>query len=434
MRNSKQKKTRSKTPPNLRGSKIPTRSKERRGSDLDSNERKIPLKYRSISSTQSSKQASQTKKSATKKGGLLPSTANDRFSLNSEANENNNNKNKFIQKEGNQVLEMDSDTDQILKAVTKSQINQSPVLGKLESALISLESDSVSEGPIERVEQQVQKIASNFGSTEAMTNFLAKTKEIKLFMNPANILPIKELFEQMENEMKQIKIQSKLPSVQEIQKIQNPALAANGSFIIKRLESMKQARTCDLAMNFLQNEFDRFNAKTEKLLSIKTAELENLQKENTSLNNRIIELQRSLSSSDPENNLLLKDNVNDGDRPKLISQIKDMMAEINKKKEMSNESTKLYSDKMTDLADTRNKLIQQYISANQKLKRLEESRRKLLDSGMKIVNINGKDYDLKKLDGEVLSLFDQKEQILKGFEKLEVQERRFLATLKSCYK
>ena len=53
---------------------------------------------------------------------------------------------------------------------------------------------------------------------------------------------------------------------------------------------------------------------------------------------------------------------------------------------------------------------------------------------MKIVNINGKDYDLKKLDGEVLSLFDQKEQILKGFEKLEVQERRFLATLKSCYK
>ncbi|OHT01625.1 hypothetical protein TRFO_07543 [Tritrichomonas foetus] len=455
----KAKKVRSKTPP-LRNSKIPTRTtKERRGSDASTqslilpnhassqinnnnhhhpnhhnnkaisaninnnnsssmssmntlNSNKLKMQYGAISpikTAQNSPKKLTPSSSPKSKTGLLNSPTSEKIEINTV----------------NQLstIEMDSDTDQILKAVTKSQINQSPALGKLESALISLESDNVTEGPIEKVELQVQRIASTFGSTETMTNFLAKTKELKIFLNAAKIPPIKDLFDQMELEMKHIRLQKSLPK--EV-KGANPA-------IIQRLKSIRQARTCDLALNYLQNEFDRFNQKVEQMNLLKGGDLDALQKENASLKHKINELQRSLIiEKKSENDSDYFDDKN-ADKPKLIAQVREVISEIKKKKEIMNEMTKSCQEKLKGFSETRERLIQHYMSANQQMKRLELARKKMYDENLKTVQINGKDYDSRMIVEEIETLFDKKEKVLKGFERIEVQERRCLAALKSSY-
>ena len=138
--------------------------------------------------------------------------------------------------------EVDSDTDTILRAVTKSQINQSPTLGRLGRTLYNIEqfgnnnktynedlsinfnSNDINNPQnieaakkrmflsIEKVESSIKRLARAFGATDTMTTFLTISQNPKFIKNAPKTIPYaKDTFDQLERELKHIRIQGKLP-------------------------------------------------------------------------------------------------------------------------------------------------------------------------------------------------------------------------------
>lgn len=336
--------------------------------------------------------------------------------------------------------EVDSDTELILKAVTKSQINQSPILGRLERTLNNLErSRHTTEGSINQnsdsdelnndslqkskmiksiseVETAVKNMAHIFGATDTSTTFLSKTNELKLFMNITKTVPqIKEIFDQLENEIKNIQIIKKLP------KQINGASQEVG----KRLKSMNQIDSNYHSLNFLGNEIDRFCSQTEQMsiynlnknkpkrnLNQIDDDDEILFEENSKLKTEFNKLQKKLvmKNRNPSEDCPLLS------KEELLQQTKELLNSYNEESNSQIDETQI---KLKRLYQKREKLISFYVGSNQQLKRLEIARKRMIDENAKIVTVKGQDYDLRTLDKEINSMFAQKEKVLKNLEILE---------------
>ncbi|KAK8884565.1 hypothetical protein M9Y10_043679 [Tritrichomonas musculus] len=370
--------------------------------------------------------------------------------------------------------EVDSDTETILRAVTKSQINQSPTLGRLGRSLFNIEQSGNNDNKndnddfhynynynindrepqnieaarkkmisaIEKVEFDVKKLARAFGASDTMTTFLTIPKNPKFVTNASKTIPhAKDTFDQLERELKHIRIHSKLPK----------EIKGANTNVLQRLKSMRQAHTSDLSQTFLQNEFQNYISKTEQMSifnisnkNIKTTKNKKILKsndtddlmmiENLKLKAKLSSLQKNLiqkmeieKKSDRSKSLA---NVN---KPELIIQTQKMLAEIKKKIDLQQNATNSHALQMAEFARKREELIGEFNSSNQQAKRLEIARKRMIDENAKIVTVKGKDYDLKMLDEEINSVFIKTDQIIKNLEKIEEKEKKCLESLKSNY-
>lgn len=369
--------------------------------------------------------------------------------------------------------EVDSDTDTILRAVTKSQINQSPALGRLNRSLFNIEQSGNNKNnnvnfnynynfqindrtprnietarkkmilSIEEVESSVKRLARAFGATDTMTDFLAIAKNPKLVTNAEKTIPnAQDTFDQLERELKHIRIHGKLPK----------EIKGANTNVLQRLKSMRQAHTSDLPQNFLQNEFQNYISKIEKMSifnisnnkNIKTTKNKKNQKsndndtddlmmiDNLNLKAKLVNLQKRLIQKiETEKKADQTKRFANLNKPELIIQTKKMLNEIKKKQDLQQNTTNSYAQQMADFARKREECIVDFNASNQQAKRLEIARKRMIDENAKIVTVKGKDYDLRMLDEEINSVFDKTDQIIKNLEKIEAKEKKCLNALKS---
>lgn len=371
--------------------------------------------------------------------------------------------------------EVDSDTETILRAVTKSQINQSPALGRLNRTLFHIEQSGNNDnkndndgfnfnynfqindrGPpnieavrkemilsIEKVESSVKRLARAFGATDTMTNFLTIAKNPKLVTNAEKTIPhAQDTFDQLERELKHIRIHGKLPK----------EIKGANTNVLQRLKSMRQAHTSDLPQTFLQNEFQNYISKIEKMSIFNISNNKNLKAnknkknqktndndnddllmiENLNLKAKLVNLQKRLiQKMETEKKTDRTKRTVSLNKPELIIQTTKMLAEIKKKQDLQQNATNSYSLQMADFARKREELITDFNSLNQQAKRLEIARKRMIDENAKIVTVKGKDYDLKMLDEEINSVFVKTDQIIKNLEKIEAKEKKCIDSFKS---
>lgn len=321
----------------------------------------------------------------------------------------------------------ESDTEQILKALTKSQIAQSPALGKLENELIHFENETNQIDSLDLVEMKVRNIASIFGQTLLTTKFLEKTKEIKIFKNPSKLPSIQDHFNQMELEIQNIRIQSYIPH--------NFKVNLDHS-ISHRLQSMRQAQSSDLVSNYLENEFSRFNRAIEKIIEFNEDDdfnfndinnkIEALQSENEKLKVKATYLQIRLNEKLDKQSR----NGNEIDKSNLIQQIIQLYKETNEEKEKHSELLNSFAQKVVHFPESRNRLLSTYGVASQQLRRLERGKIKMVEENAKTIVIKEKEYSKKMIDDEIMILIDKKNNILNSLAKIEQQEKRFISALK----
>ena len=360
------------------------------------------------------------------------------------------------------------------KGVTKSQINQSPTLGRLNRTLFNIEQSGNNDNKndidndfhynynfndrghknmettrkqmisdIEKVESNVKKLARAFGATDTMTTFLAIAKNPKFVTNAEKAIPhAQDTFDQLEREIKHLRIHSKLPK----------EIKGANTNVLQRLKSMRQAHTSDLPQNFLQNEFQNYISKIEIMTifnisnnkNVKTNKNKKNQKnsdsdsddllmiENLNLKARLASLQKRLihkieteKKSDHTKRFV---NLN---KPELIIQTKKMLDEIKKKQDLQQNATNSYALQMAEFARKREELVSDFNSSNQQAKKLVIARKRMIDENAKIVTVKGKDYDLKMLDEEINSVFIKTDQIIKNLEKIEAKEKKCIDSFKS---
>lgn len=427
----KSSKARSKTPPG-RGSKIPLRYKEPKqvGEQLNysrDHHRKSTgdanLDFRSPSFEQKIKQK---KSDLSKTIQFNKSMQNDQSSFSIQ--QKNQKRHHEISHPISINHNLSSDQGSVESSAKKKQkefsrsINpQLPANDKLTNILGNFESDS-NISSINLVEMKVNKIASVFGSSQSITNFLEKTKELKIIPNISQLNHTKDLFKQMMLEIQHIRIRNFLPK---------DLRGLSCSIMNQRLKSMRQVRSFELAINFMQNEFNLFNYKIQENLDdfdhIIPDRIEVLFRENEKLREKVNFLQKQFKDKTEENSIL-----ND-ERKDIILQIKDLLLKINKQKEKNKEDITRISEKLDKFSESREKLLLSYKLANKQIKKLEKAKFSILEKNAKTVTIKGKVYNDKTIDDEIAQFMSKKESILNGLDKIELHEKKLLSTLKSAF-
>lgn len=273
---------------------------------------------------------------------------------------------------------------------------------------------------IDMVEQKVKKIANVFGSTVSITNFLEKTKELKIIPNISQLNHTNDLFSNMILEIQHIHIRNYFPK--NLNQISNP-------IIQQRLKSMKQARTFELAVNYMQNEFNVFNSKILKISEDFDHpvfdRIETLSKENEKLREKVSFLHKILKEKNE--NLKIDEET---EKKNLILGINKLYKQITTEKEKNVEELAQISEKFDKFFESREKLLSSYNLINRQIKKLEKAKFSIFEKNAKTVTIKGKVYNEKMIDDEIAQFISKKENILSGLDKIEAHETKFLSVLK----
>lgn len=274
---------------------------------------------------------------------------------------------------------------------------------------------------IDLVEIKVKEIASIFGSNSSITNFLDKTKELRIIPNISQLNHTKDLFSQMVQGIQSIRIRNYLPK--DLKGLSFPIMQ-------QRLKSMRQVRTFELAINYMQNEFELFNFKIQKnsddFDQPVSDRIDTLYKENDKLREKVNFLQKQIKVKSEENA-----NLDETLKKELILQIKELLLKINSKKEKNIEEITRISEKFDKLLESQDKLLSSYTLANKQVKKLERAKFSILEKNAKTVTMKGKVYNEKMIDEEIDQLISKKENILSALDKIESHEKKVLSSMKS---
>lgn len=274
---------------------------------------------------------------------------------------------------------------------------------------------------IDLVEIKVKEIEAIFGSNSSITNFLDKTKELRIIPNISQLNHTKDLFSQVIQGIQSIRIRNYLPK--DLKGLSFPIMQ-------QRLKSMRQVRTFELAINYMQNEFELFNFKIQKnsedFDQPVSDRIDTLYKENDKLREKVNFLQKQIKAKSEENA-----NLDEIHKKELILQIKELLLKINSKKEKNIEEITRISEKFDKLFESQDKLLSSYTLANKQIKKLERAKFSILEKNAKTVTMKGKVYNEKMIDEEIDQLISKKENILSALDKIESHEKKILSSMKS---
>lgn len=291
---------------------------------------------------------------------------------------------------------------------------------KIHSKLENFIENDSNRNSIDLVEMKVKKISSAFGSNSTISNFLEKTKELKIIPNISQLSHTKDLFSQMVQEIQSIRIRNYLPK--ELKSISCPIMQ-------QRIKSMKQVRAFELAINYMQNEFELFKYKIQKnsedIDHSISDRLDILYKENEKLKVKVDFLQKQIKE---KNDKIL--NSEEMAKKELILLIKELLMQINSQKESNIDEFTKISEKFEKFSESNEKLLSSFILANKQIKKLEKAKFSILEKNAKTVTMKGKVYNEKMIDDEISQLLIKKENILNGLDKIESHEMKTLSSMK----
>lgn len=418
---------RSATPPALRASKIPTRVSsvprdDRRKSDMGAVAHKMKLTVRKpepkamtsiLASRKSiSPAAPKVHDAMHRRGGSCTEAS-------AEVGEM-----ETIQRAGSIAdigmavpLDLDSETDMMMSALSRSRIMESKTHEFLEGAVRNYdESEKAWQEcmkSIRRVEVRCERFLSTFGENEAVSRFLAKIGEAKMILSEAKKDEAEALFESVENVFKGIELRTIL------------SCEVEDSDIRERVTLMKESPHEHGVETFMRNEVDRLDKLTRVMSGFTDWKEEQEQEveKHKDLRQKLNILRQQFADLTETRSAEKKSDA------ELVTEIKDKYALVQKRKEDKKVAVENASQMAESWAESEQRLFNHFHLAAQQLSKLMGARRKLVGEGLPHVMIRGMEYNLQQLDQEISQVIDRESRITKGLSKVSKGREKVIADL-----
>ena len=423
------------TPPSPRGSKIPTRVSsptrdDRRRSELGAVAHKMKATPRKtepkamtsiLASRKSLTPGIQKKEVHThRRSGSLTETPDDLHMFSSKlrrassSNEIDFDTEKTAPKSPLWDREMDSETDMMMSALSRSHIMESRTHEFLEKAVRNCESGGkmLQEcmRSIRRVEIRCQRFMANFGENEIVSRFLAKIGEAKMIFSEGKMEELETLFVSVEKVLESIDVRKLLKT--------NP----DDEHLKSRVEIVRQSSNSHVE-TFLTNEIKRLENLTKQMKGFGEWEAERDQEaeKHKDLREKLNNLRQEFAQ--------LTDARNTESDSELIAEIKQKHARALKLREQKRVAVENAAQMAKGWNESEQRLVGHYRLANQQLAKFMAARRKLVAENLPHVTVRGMEYTLVQLDQAIAQALDRESRVTKGFAKVSTARKKVVSDL-----
>ena len=415
---------RSATPPALRASKIPTRvssvpREDRRKSDMGAVAHKMKLTVRKPESKAMTSILA-SRKSISPAAPKLHDAMHRRGGSCTEANADVGGM-ETIRRAGSiadiNPLELDSETDMMMSALSRSRIMESKTHEFLEGTVRNYDRCEKAwqecMKSIRRVEVRCERFLSTFGENEAVSRFLAKIGEAKMILSEAKKDEAEALFESVENVFKGIELRTIL------------SCEVDDRDIRERVSLMKESQREHGVETFMRNEIDRLHKLTRVMSGFTDWKEEQEQEveKHKDLRQKLNMLRQQFADLTETRGAEKKSDA------ELVTEIKDKYALVSKRKEDKKVAVENASQMAKSWAESEQRLLNHFHLAAQQLSKLMGARRKLVGEGLPHVMIRGMEYNLQQLDQEISQVIDRESRITKGLLKVSKGREKVIADL-----
>ena len=431
----KPKQTRTVTPPSQRNSKIPTRvtspvRDDRRRSDMGAvahkmkaTPRKEPKAMTSILASRKSLTLSlgspKHRHHGHRRSGSLTEAAEDLMMVSSKlrrassSNEIDFEAEKAVPK--SPLADMDSETDMMMSALSRSGIADSKTHALLEKVVSRCEGGGqmLQEclQSIRRVEIKCQRFMANFGENEVVSRFLAKIGEAKMLLSEGKKEEVAALFNSVEKVFESVEVRDLLKGC-----------AGDEQDRVRRIRESPKAQAVETLM---RNELDRLEKLTKQMKGFTDwrEERDQESKIHQDLREKLNSLRQEFASLTDARNSPQK-----GD-PELVAEIKEKYALVQKRREQKKTAADNAAQKAKSWSESEQRLVAHYRLATQQLSKLMAARRKLVAEKLVSVTVRGMEYTLTQLDQAIAQVIERESRVTKGFSKVSSGRRKFLSDL-----
>ena len=432
-------KQRAVTPPSQRNSKIPTRvtspaRDDRRRSDMGAvahkmkaSPRKEPKAMTSILASRKSLTLSlggpKHRPHGHRRSGSLTEAADELMMVSSKlrrassSNEIEFDAEKAVPKSPLLDREMDSETDMMMSALSRSGIAESKTHALLEKVVARCEGGGqmLQEclQSIRRVEIKCQRFMANFGENEVVSRFLAKIGEAKMLLSEGKKEEVAALFNSVEKVFESVEVRDLLKN------------SAGDEQAQDRVRQIRESPKAHAVETFMRNELDRLEQLTKQMKGFTDWREERDQESriHQDLREKLNSLRQEFASLTDARNSPQK-----GD-PELVAEIKEKHALVQKRREQQKTVADNAAQKAKSWSESEQRLVAHYRLATQQLSKLMAARRKLVAEKLVSVTVRGMEYTLTQLDQAIAQVIERESRVTKGFSKVSSGRRKFLSEL-----